>query len=109
MKAIKNFKVVSSILKENIPNYKFDRLDVLLLFSIPSNMKIFFIGNNDQGKTLFKHSNSDVCYYDILHANKAYYNSLELLYELDSDDYCTDLESIEELVKKYNKRKEEIV
>ena len=109
MKTINNLKIVSTILHEKLPEYKFDRLDKLL-FSIPSNMKIFFIGNReDETKTLFKHSDNDECYYDVLKDNGMYYDNYEKLYELDSDKHCTNLKSLEELSKNYIKRKEVIL
>ena len=109
MKTINNLKIVSKILHEKLPSYRFDRLDKIL-FSIPGNMKIFFIGNRDnETQTLFKHSDTDICYYDVLSANEMYYSDLETLYQMDSDKHCTNLKSLEELSKNYIKRKEVIL
>ena len=77
MKIIKNMKIVSKILHEKLPGYKFDRFDKLF-FSTPSNMKMFFIGNKENDiKTLFKHSENDECYYEVLSKNEIYYDNLE--------------------------------
>lgn len=104
MKTIKNLKLVNSVLQQELPEYKFDKLDMLVL---SDNLKIFYIGNReDNTKTLFKHSDKDNgCYYDILNGNEMYYNNMEKLYEVDSDNFCTNLESLEELTKKLEKEK----
>ena len=103
MNVIKNMKIVGNILHKELPNYKFDKLD-LLLFIIHNN--IFYIGNmNESGKTLFKHTDKDKVYYDVLHSNDIYYDNPEVAYELDEDNICSDLKSIKELVLDYEKEK----
>ncbi len=104
-----NIRIVSRIFHDQLPNYKFTRLEKAF-FSIPNNMKEFYIGNrNETDKTLFKHNNNDRCYYDVLNQNEMYYDDLEKLYEADSDNYCSNLENLYDLSKKYEKRKEVIL
>ena len=109
MRIIKNLRIVSKILNEKLPNYKFDKSDLLML-SAPKNMPVFYIGNkNSKDKTLFKHSSADKCYYDVLSKNEMYYDNLETLYQMDSENLCTNLIRLDNLVKIYEKRKEVIL
>ena len=110
MKIIQNIKIMHQIFEEKLPNYKFDKVD-MIFFSRPTNRKIFYIGNRSQDesdKTLFKHNDSDEWYYDILHKNQIYYDNLEKLYQMDSENYCSHLENLDDLVSEYIKRKEVI-
>ena len=105
MKLINNMKIVSSILSKELPNYKFDKLEILL-FSSAGNRKIFFIGERDDNeKTLFKHSDKDECYYDIMDRNRIYYEDEEKSYLVGNETACTNLKSIDEYVKEYKKKR----
>lgn len=73
MEAVANLKIVQSIFEEKLPDEKFDLVE-LFLFSRPRNRKVFYIGKNrDNNNTLFKHSENDSVYYDVLNRNNMYH------------------------------------
>ena len=98
----KNIRIVSTILEEKIPNYKFDKFESFFL-SIGCNRKTFYIGSRYEEKTLFRHCKNDQYYYDILDKNKTYQLESSSTYERDIKNVCYNVESIDELVKKYKK------
>ncbi len=108
MRTIKNLKLINNVLSKELPNFKFGVFDVSLV-SDDSSIKELYIGNKDKedtkDKTLFKYNKDKDCYYDILDKGEIYYTSLERLYEVDSDNHCTNLESLEEKIKKLEKEK----